>query len=271
MMIVTIVTPTLNGIDYLRECIESARNNATHDIEVEHVIVDGGSTDGTVELAQSYGLRVLQGKDKGIFDAINKGSFNSSGELLGFLGADDVMLPGGLKAIVEAYRKSRPRWVVGGIRWIDGQGRDLGALAAPPTWMTPAMLVCLGWNPIMHMGTYFSRSFYEELGGFDISYRDAGDYDMFCRALRIAPYARVAQPIASFRRTGLNNSAVHGSRTAAECAKIRAAYGPSSPAERLLWRSVLKAYFNLGNPSWLVSKIADTTRTTLKLQPKAHF
>lgn len=93
-MILTIVTPTLNAVDYLKECIESARRNATRGIEIEHVIVDGGSTDGTVELARSYGLRVMQGKDSGIFDAINKGSFNSSGELLGFLGADDVMLPG---------------------------------------------------------------------------------------------------------------------------------------------------------------------------------
>ena len=53
-MIVTIVTPTLNAVDFLKECIESARRNATRGIEIEHVIVDGGSTDGTVELARSY-------------------------------------------------------------------------------------------------------------------------------------------------------------------------------------------------------------------------
>lgn len=270
-MIVTVVTPTLNGVDYLRQCIESARRNAAADIEVEHVIVDGGSTDGTVEMAQSYGLRVLQGKDRGIFDAINKGSFNSSGELLGFLGADDVMLEGALQKAVDAYRTSGRRWVVGGIRWIDIQGRELGGLAAPPNWMTPRMLVCLGWNPIMHMGTYFSRSFFEELQGFDISYRDAGDYDMFCRALTKAPYGRIAEPVACFRRTGVNNSAIHGSRTAAECARIRSLYGPQSNVERLFWRNLLKAYFNLGNPGWLVSKIVDSTRTALKLQPKAHF
>src|SRR6187549_3363851 len=116
-MIVTIVTPTLNAVEYLKECIESARRNTTKDIEIEHVIVDGGSTDGTVELARSYGLRVLQGKDSGIFDAINKGSFDSSGELLGFLGADDVMLDGASSAVVQAYRKSGRRWVVGGIKW----------------------------------------------------------------------------------------------------------------------------------------------------------
>lgn len=270
-MIVTIVTPTLNAVEYLKECIESARGNATHDIDIEHVIVDGGSTDGTVELALSYGLRVLQGKDSGIFDAINKGSFNSSGELLGFLGADDVMLEGAAAAVVKAYRESHRRWVVGAIRWTDAKGHSLGGLAAPPNWVTPAMLVCLGWNPIMHMATYFSRSFFEELGGFDIAYKDAGDYEMFCRALTKAPYGRIDQPIACFRRTGVNNSAIHGSRTTAECARILAQHGPSSNAQRLFWRFLLKAYFNLGNPDWLLSKVADSTRTTLKLQPKAHF
>jgi len=270
-MIMTIVTPTLNAVDYLKECIESARRNATRDIEIEHVIVDGGSSDGTVELARGYGLRVMQGKDSGIFDAINKGSFNSSGELLGFLGADDVMLPGAAAAVVDTYRRSRRRWVVGAIRWIDSGGHSLGGLAAPPNWMTPTMLVCLGWNPIMHMATYFSRTFFEELGGFDISYRDAGDYDMFCRALQKEPYGRIDRPIACFRRTGVNNSAIHGSRTTAECARIFAQHGPSSQAERLFWRLALKTYFNLGNPDWFLSKMADSTRATLKLQPKAHF
>jgi glycosyltransferase involved in cell wall biosynthesis len=101
-MKVSVVTPTLNGVEYLRECIESSHASARNGIEVEHMIVDAGSTDGTVELARSLGATVLQGKDRGIFDAINKGSFAASGELLGFLGADDVLLPGGLEAVVAA-------------------------------------------------------------------------------------------------------------------------------------------------------------------------
>lgn len=270
-MIVTVVTPTLNGIDYLRECIESARRNDSSQVEIEHVIVDGGSTDGTVELAQSYGLRVMQGKDRGIFDAINKGSFASDGELLGFLGADDVMEPGALDDVVKAYRDSGRRWVVGGIRWIDGRGRGLGELAAPPSWMSPRMLVCLGWNPIMHMGTYFSRSFFTELGGFDIEYKDAGDYDMFCRALAAAPYERLARPVACFRRTGMNNSAVHGERTLREVRRVQAVFGPRSQLEHRLWRNALKTYFNARNPGWLAAKVVDAFRTRLHLQPKAHF
>jgi glycosyltransferase involved in cell wall biosynthesis len=270
-MLLTIVTPTLNAKEYLQECIDSARRNATSDIAIEHVIVDGGSTDGTVELARASGLRVLQGKDSGIFDAINKGSFDSSGELLGFLGADDVMLEGAASAVVQAYRTSGRPWVVGGIQWMDPAGRSLGHLAAPPHWMTPAMLVSLGWNPIMHMGTYFSRRFYEELGGFDITYKDSGDYEMFCRALRTSPYGRIDRAIACFRRTGLNNSAINKSRTTREWARILAQYGPRSDGQRAFWRLLLKVYFNTANPDWLLAKVADATKTTLKLQPKALF
>src|SRR5581483_4595187 len=189
-------------------------------------------TDGTVELAEASGLRVLKGKDKGIFDAINKGSFQSSGELLGFLGADDVMLDGALEAVVRTYRESGRRWVVGGIRWIDERGRSLGELAAPPRWMTPRMHVCLGWNPIMHMGTYFSREFFTELGGFNIDYRDSGDYEMFARALSRAPYARLARPDACFRRTGMHNSAVNSARTERENGTVRDEFGPKSAFER---------------------------------------
>jgi len=270
-MIVTIVTPTLNAVDYLQECIESARSNATTDIEIEHVIVDGGSTDGTVELAKASGLTVMTGKDRGIFDAINKGSFNSRGELLGFLGADDMMLPGGMRAVVDAYRNSGRRWVVGGIRWIDEQGRSLGGLAAPPTWMNARMLTCLGWNPIMHMGTYFSREFFVEKGGFDINYRDSGDYEMFSRARSIAPYGRIGRPISCFRRTGANNSAVNGNRTRQENQTIVDRFGPRSPYERQVWCYAMKAWFNLGNPRWLAAKVAQPIRIGMNLQEKSYF
>jgi glycosyltransferase involved in cell wall biosynthesis len=270
-MIVTVVTPTLNARQYLSECIKSAKKNNSRIVEVEHIIVDGGSTDGTVELARQHGLRVLTGKDKGIFDAINKGSLASSGELLGFLGADDVLLDGALDAVVRAYRESGKRWVVGGIRWIDGNGTGMGGLAAPPSWMTRRMHVCLGWNPIMHMSTYLSRDLFIELGGFDIEYRDSGDYDMFARALSLAPFRRIARPVACFRQTGFNNSITNLARMRAENARICAKFGPTSQFERQLWRGVLRGWFNGRNPAWLLSKIAVHSRIRLGFQQKVHF
>jgi len=270
-MIVTVVTPTFNAAEYLRECIASTRANQTSDIEIDHVVVDGGSTDGTVALARACGARVMVGKDKGIFDAINKGSFNSEGELLGFLGADDVMLPGGMQAVVDTYHRSGRRWVSGGIRWIDEKGRGLGALAAPPSWMSARTLACLGWNPVMHMGTYFSREFFVELGGFDISFRDSADYEMFSRARAITPYARIARPVACFRRTGANNSAVNGERTRRENLAVLERFGPRSRLEQQATRYALKAWFNAANPAWCATKLAEPLRLGLGLQRHAYF
>jgi glycosyltransferase involved in cell wall biosynthesis len=270
-MIVTIVTPTLNGADYLRQAIESVQQNRSPDFEIDHVIVDAGSTDGTIEIAQSYGLRIIQGKDKGIFDAINKGSFNSSGDLLGFLGSDDLMLNGALEAIVSAYRRSKKRWVVGGIRWIDERGMSLGELAAPPTWMTSRMHASLGWNPIMHMSTYFSREFFTELNGFDISYRVSGDYELFARALSISPYERVSAPLTCFRRTGMNYSVVAGQRGAHECDAVLNAFGPKSQAERLFWRYVLKVWFNGRNPAWMTKKFMGALRPRVGQKEQSYF
>jgi glycosyltransferase involved in cell wall biosynthesis len=270
-MIVTVVTPTLNAAQYLDECLRSTKRNASRLVEIEHVVVDGGSTDETLEIAHAHGVKVMEGKDRGIFDAINKGSFNSSGELLGFLGADDVMLEGALDAVVRAYVRSGRRWIIGGIRWIDENGAAMGSLAAPPTWMTRRMHVCLGWNPIMHMSTYIARDFFVELGGFDINFRDSGDYDMFARALGTAPYDRLSRPVSCFRQTGRNNSATQGARTMAENALVCAKFGPRSRAERQAWRMLLKIWFNGRNPDWLASKIAERRRIRLGLPQTAHF
>jgi hypothetical protein len=181
------------------------------------------------------------------------------------------MLPGAMRAVVDAYQRSGRRWVVGGIQWIDEQGRTLGALAAPPDWMTPRMISCLGWNPIMHMATYFSRDFYTELGGFDISYRDSGDYEMFARARMIAPYARIDRQLACFRRTGVNNSAIHTERSRKENQTILDRFGPRSALEQGIWHYGLKAWFNARNPGWVAAKLAQPVRRGLRLQEKSYF
>jgi glycosyltransferase involved in cell wall biosynthesis len=270
-LLVTVVTPTFNGRDYIEECIRSVAASATRSAEVQHIIADGGSTDGTVELARSLGVTVLTGKDKGIFDAINKGTFNSDGELVGFLGADDVLLPGSLDKIVDAYRAGGRPWVVGGIRWIDEQGKSLGHLAAPPTWITSRMLSCMPWNPIMHMATYVSRKMFTDLGGFNIEYMDSGDFEFFDRALKYSPYTRTNAVISCFRRTGMNNSVVFAERGARENATIRSRSGPSSKLEQAWWRAALRVWFNVRNPDWMMAKYIGRVRSRFGQQKISYF
>ncbi|KQT88367.1 glycosyltransferase family 2 protein [Aurantimonas sp. Leaf443] len=270
-MIVTIVTPTLNGAAYLRQCIDSVKRNHRPGFEVDHVIVDAGSTDNTVAIAREAGCRIIEGRDKGIFDAINKGSFNSKGDLLGFLGSDDLMLDGALEKIVATAERTRAGWIVGGIRWIGERGEDLGALAAPPSLMTARVHACLGWNPIMHMSTYFTRRLFTELGGFNIEYKDAGDYELFARALEREPYARIAAPLTCFRRTRLNNSVVNAVRANAEARAVLLRHGPRSTVEQLFWRQALKVWFNLRNPQWMAVKASAALRTRIDPAAQSYF
>ncbi len=270
-MIITVVTPTLNGMPYLKDCIASVKKNRSPDYEIDHVIVDGGSTDGTLELAEREGLRILTGKDKGIFDAINKGSFNSKGDLLGFLGSDDLMLDGALATIARAHRQSSRRWIVGGIVWIDKNGNYLGELKAPPSWMSARMHVCLDWNPIMHMATYFTRELFEELQGFNIEYKDGGDFDMFARALAKEPYERVGQQIVCFRRTGSNNSMLYWERSQKDSLEVKRQFGPKSPSERTFWKYLLKAWLNGVNPSWSTRKASASLMWRFGLNTERYF
>jgi glycosyltransferase involved in cell wall biosynthesis len=259
-MLITVVTPTLNAIRYLPECIESTRIQEGPDVHVEHIVVDGGSTDGTVELARSQGCVVMTGKDDGIFDAINKGSFNSNGMLLGFLGADDLLLPGALAAVARHYEASGHRWVTGGGRWLDGEGRPRGDIPAAPTWITVPMLASLGWNCISHTATYVHRDLFEELGGFDKHFQYFGDYDFMLRALASEPFCRVDRTLSSVRRHGANASMQQTPTHWAETGEITQRYGPTSSWKRAVYRYRLKVWANASSPRWFLHKRMDRFR-----------
>lgn len=253
-MIVTVVTPTLNAMEYIAECVESARHQTTDKVEVEHVVVDGGSNDGTVEFARSHGCVVLTGEDEGIFDAINRGSFNSSGTLLGFLGADDTLLPGALDTIVRAYERHGEPWLVGRVRWIDADGTAHGDLSAPPSWVSAPMLASLGWNCIPHTSTYMHRDLFEQLGGFNKALKYSGDYEFFVRARRRGSYLRIHRALSCFRRHGQNMSMRADAAQLAENEAVAQSFGPSAPWRRLTYQYFVKLWLNGENLPWSVHK-----------------
>jgi glycosyltransferase involved in cell wall biosynthesis len=259
-MLITVVTPTLNAIRYLRDCIDSTRAQESSEVQVEHIIVDGGSTDGTVEFAKARGCTLVTGKDKGIFDAINKGSYRAGGELLGVLGGDDMFLPGALDAVARRYQQDRRRWLVGGERWLDAEGRPRGSIAAPPTWMTTPMLASLGWMYMQHPATYVHRDLFKELGGYDISFRYFGDYDFVLRALELEPFSRINKTLTMCRRHGANASMQRSPVHSEETRRIMRRYGPSSRGRELLYRYVLKVWANGTNPGWFLHKRMDAVR-----------
>jgi glycosyltransferase involved in cell wall biosynthesis len=259
-MLISVVTPTLNGIRYLRNCIESTRDQASSTVRVEHIIVDGGSTDGTVEFARTQGCTVITGKDEGIYDAINKGSDMAKGELLGVLGSDDMFVPGALDTVARRYQQDRRRWLVGGERWLDAEGGRRGDIAAPPTWITTPMLGSLGWMYMQHPATYVHRDLFKELGGYDISFRYYGDYDFVLRALEREPFSRINRTLTMCRRHGGNASMQQSPVHSKETRRIMLQYGPSSRRQELMYRYLLKVWVNGTNPGWFLHKRMDAVR-----------
>lgn len=126
----SIVTPTLNRKDYLQECIESVFEQDYRDIE--HVIVDGGSTDGTVPMLQSlnerYGNRIrwISEPDHGISDGVNKGFQMVTGDVINWIGSDDKLAKGAL-SMVARYFDENPTtlWIYGSYDMIDAKGEFL--------------------------------------------------------------------------------------------------------------------------------------------------
>jgi glycosyltransferase involved in cell wall biosynthesis len=251
-MLVTVVTPSLNGMKWLPTCIDSVQQQAGPNVGVEHVFVDGGSTDGTQEYAASRGCVVMTREEPNVHFAINKGSHNSKGELVGYLGCDDFLLPGALDAVVRHYRRDGRRWVVGGCLWIDENGRSLGQMRAPRGWMTAPMLATLGWAPFPVV--FWNRELFDELDGYKSELVYAGDYDFYLRALQSEPFSRIGRPLAGCGRHGGNLSRNRNAQHLAELADIVEAVGPQPAWQRLGYRYSMKLWFNATSPTWFLRK-----------------
>ena len=163
--------------------------------------------------------------------------------------------------MVRRYEQTKRPWVVGGIRWINDRGESLGDIAAPPSWMTASMHASLGWNCIHHMATYVSRDLFTELGGFDVAYKDSGDYEFFSRALARYPYLRIERTLACFRRTGNNNSMINRERANKESHAVMETFAPRSALQRSLSRHFMKVWLNGTNPAWAARKWSGATRS----------
>lgn len=269
-MIVTVVTPSLNGMQYLPECIESTRRQQSNRVEVEHIIVDGGSTDGTPEYAASRGCKVMY-REGGIYEALNIGSLSARGDLLGILGCDDFLLPGAVDTIVAGYEQSGRRWIVGGCRWLNAQGRDIGTFRSPPAWLRAPMLASLGWSCIPTTSTFIHRNLLAELSGFDMTFQYGGDYDFYVRALEGERFQRIPHVLSCCYRHGTNMSTRLDDIHYAETQRIQERYAPKAKLQREIYRLLLKSWLNATNPRWFTVKMAARLTTLARFGKGDHL
>lgn len=175
--LVSVVTPSLDQGSFVEQTIVSVLEQDY--LRVEHIVVDGGSTDGTVQTLRRYGhLRWLSEPDGGQAAAINKGFRLAVGDIFSWLNADDYLLPGAISAAVELLLDTGCGLVHGGWRQVGEDGtliRDV-----PPVAFDQLRQLEMA-NRVCQPGAFFTSAAYWSVGGVEESYRYAMDYELWLK------------------------------------------------------------------------------------------
>src|ERR1051326_4718478 len=176
---ISIVTPSFNSVGTIRETIQSVLEQDYRNWE--HLIVDGGSTDGTLELLQSYPrLKWISEKDEGHYDAMNKGIQRATGDVIVILNADDCFRPGALRSVAEAFRV-HPEWdaLFGDVMFVDGNGRKIYQREEA---VYDYKVLLYGVDYICHQALFVRKTVYDRLGGYrHKDFLNSADYEFKLR------------------------------------------------------------------------------------------
>ncbi len=217
--LVSIVTPSFNQKAYLEETILSVLNQDYP--AVEYFVIDGGSTDGSLEIIQKYQDRLagwVSETDQGQTDAINKGFKICTGQILAWLNSDDLYQPGAVRSAVE-YLTANPEvgMVYGDTELIDGAGQRVGKFNAQQTSYERLLR---GGVYIPQPAAFWRRDLWELAGPLDPSFYFAMDYDLWVKFAKIAEIRYHPQVWAKFRIHGSGKTTISDDRCWPEMRKV---------------------------------------------------
>ena len=196
---VTVVTPSYNLGRYLPSTIESVLKNLRDGDE--YWVIDGGSTDGSVEIIRRHERRLagwVSEPDLGFADALGKGFERATGAILCWINAGDVLLPGALEAAREALARTGADMIFGDDFYIDEDSRVISFSRGYVRDLRAAMLFG-GWTPLQD-ACFWRRSLYEQIGGLNVGLKYAADYDLFLRMALASRAVYVPLAFSAFRR-----------------------------------------------------------------------
>lgn len=185
---ISIVTASYNQGHFIEETITSVLNQNYPNLE--YIIIDGGSTDNSVEIIKKYASHLkfwVSEKDKGQANAINKGLQYCTGEIFNWLNSDDYLEPGSLQKIAEAFADERVQMVAGKVRNFS----TLEEETIQNQLLSAKGLMC--WEPgvqFVQPGVWMRRKFIEQCGGIDEQFHYAFDWDLYIRYLYHAPLVK---------------------------------------------------------------------------------
>jgi len=199
--LVTIITVVLNGALHLEQTIRSVIEQSYANIE--YLILDGGSTDATLEIIKRYADRIdywVSEPDRGIYDAMNKGTSLARGDLIALLNADDYYEQEAVQNVVASFRAAPRECIIYGHTRIlqEDLGLDYIMTAHTDHWKG------MGFS---HSAMFVSKGAYDRLGGYDRRYSLAADYDFLLRAIQAGvPMRPVDAVLSNYRNTGMSAS-----------------------------------------------------------------
>lgn len=183
--LVSIVTPSFNHGHFIRDTIESVF--AQDYKNIEYVVIDGGSSDDTIEILTSYGERLswVSEPDRSQSDAINKGLRRTHGEIVTWLNSDDILLPGAVSRVIEEFQKDQSAGLVYGATHFVDRDEQLLVNQLPPSPQLWALMST--YDYLCQPSSFFRRSALMAVGLVDETLRFAMDYDLFIRLSAYAP------------------------------------------------------------------------------------
>jgi glycosyltransferase involved in cell wall biosynthesis len=200
----SVVTPSFNQGDFLARTLHSVLDQKT-DFLVEHIVVDGGSTDNTPDILKQHAgtIRFVSEPDRGMADALNKGFSMSTGEIIGWLNSDDTYLPGALQKASD-YFDQHPDclWLYGNCRIINDQDREIRK------WITAyknrksrnfKFERLLLKNFISQPAVFIRRNALMRVGPIDLDLPTAMDYDLWLRLAKLGTPGYINDDLACFR------------------------------------------------------------------------
>ena len=256
--LVTVVTPSFRHAEWLDETLRSVREQSYP--RIEHIVVDGGSDDGTVEILRqaedTTGLRWISEPDQGQADAINKGVQMAGGDIVTWLNSDDVYVDrDGIAKVVERFRGGSKVVTGAGLR-LASDGRVVGRIAVHPHRLDPATIRRVDW--ILQPSTFYTRELALSLP-LDPSLKYAMDWDFFIRLAQKARMDWIDEPIAGYRIHGAGKTVAGGVERQWELLRVLRRHNPPGAWNVRLMGLTLRLYEAgerlPGRLSWIATRL----------------
>jgi glycosyltransferase len=205
-MLFSIITAVYNNKNQILGAISSVESQKN--VELEHIIMDGGSSDGTCEIIQTLNNKKIKfesSRDRGIYDALNKGIAKASGEIIGLLHSDDLFVDDHVLIDVQKLFEAGFDGVYGDLDYVT-QGDTSKIFRKWKSSVPDSFQLELGWMP-PHPTLFLKRSIYNEIGSFDLNYKISGDYEFVLRVFTNKNYkiAYLPRTLVKMRVGGVSN------------------------------------------------------------------